>query len=111
MADGIVIMLLLVGIPLGLAVLFGVIQGLLSAKLNGENLRALLSGLIPGLCGLATLFALLTLLSETGWSVLEWAFYLLWAGSALVGALLGWWFGTGYRRKRRKAAQSEKEGL
>ncbi len=87
------IFMLLVCVPLGLAAICGVTQGMLTVKLKGETLRAALLGLIPAICTLVTFYALLRVLSGHGWNTMEWSVYLIWAAAALVGTLLGWLMG------------------
>lgn len=102
MSDAVVLVLLLAGIPLGLAVFCGIAQGMLTCWLKNEILRAVLVAVLPGVTGITALYVLFRLLNATGWDNIGWGIYLLWAGGALVGTLLGWLIGALSGRKRQK---------
>ncbi|NCB63509.1 MAG: hypothetical protein EOM52_07820 [Clostridia bacterium] len=111
MTEAIGMLLLGAAILLGLASLFGCVQGVLTAKLNGRILRKIFLAFLPGICTLATLVCVWMCLTVTGWDLIGWWIYLALAASALVGTLVGRWFGLLRRRIRQKGAEIQKEGL
>ena len=77
--------LLLIAFPAGLALLFGVFQGLLAVKLDCRT------PVLPVVTGLSALVCLVSSSSAVGMGEqMEGTLALLWTGSAVVGALAGW---------------------
>lgn len=113
MWDYIILWLFLAGIPLGLALLCGLIQKLLATHLDGElkALRPLLLGILPLAWGLLSLYVLFKVFTITGWDLLGWGLLLFWTGSALLGTLFGWAIGNSKWKKRQAASTSPKEDL
>lgn len=81
---------LLYVVPAALAVLGGIIEGRMTARLADPYLRRAFLPLLPGGSGLAALGMAIRALTETGWAVMEWAVYAFYFGSAFLGSLLGW---------------------